>query len=112
MAIYDGETVRLKATVTDFNGASVDNTGVTGAKVSLYDPSGNYVFQNQDLTYNSVDGYWYFDWQEALPGTFTSLYVFEGSQFEVFEYGTIRVKHLKVEPSGLPTPITNDPNDP
>lgn len=111
MAIYDGETVRIKATLIDFNDQPVGPTQVTSAKVSLYDSSFNYAFQNVDLTWNSVDSYWYYDWPAALPGTWKSICTFEGPGFEAFEYGTVRVKPLKFVPTGQPTTITGQEDD-
>lgn len=106
MANYDGETVRIKVTVTDYDDTPVTGSDVSSAVIDLYDSAGNYVFRNQALTWLGSKAYWYFDWQAALPGTFTSVSTFTGANFEVFEYGTVRVKPLKVTPTGQPTPIT------
>ena len=107
MALYDGETIRIKATVTDFDGNPVTPTEISSAVVSLYDDLNNYVFQNVALSWNSTLNYFYYDWQDALPGTFTSLCVFTGFGYEVFDYGSVRVKPLKFTPTGDPTTIVN-----
>lgn len=114
MALYDGETARVKVTATDFNDKPVTDTDVVSATLLLLDTAGNYVPLSSGatpagtvaLTYDSNLAYWYYDWQNALPGTFTSIATFTGTDFEVFEYGTVRIKPLKVTPTGQPTPIT------
>ena len=105
MGVYDGDTVRITVTVLDFNGNPV--TTADTATVSLYDSAGNYVFLNEDLTYSSEYAYWYYDWQDALPGSFVPLATFTGGSYDVFEYGKIKVSPLKLTPTGNPTPITH-----
>lgn len=102
---YDGETTRIKITVDDFDDQPVTNVQVISAIVNLYDSVGNFVFTNVALTWSSVNKYWYYDWPAALPGTFLAQGVFTGAGFEVFGYGTVRVKPLKIIPTGNPTPI-------
>ena len=105
MAIYDGETSRIKVTVTDFNDEPVTSAQVVSATVSLYDTLSNYAFQDEDLTWDATEQYWYYDWQNALPGSWTSVATFTGASFEVFDYGRVRVKPKKVVPTGQPTTI-------
>lgn len=105
MTAYDGATVRIKATATDYDGNAVTSSGVTSAVVSIYDQSGNYAVTNAALTWNATTSYWYYDWQNALPGTFTAVCTFTGTNFEAFDYDTFLVSPLKVNPTGKPTPI-------
>src|ERR1700722_9191971 len=112
MTFYDGSTVRVTATVTDFDGNEVTSENAETAVVTILDTSGNYIVNNADLTWDSDESYWYYDWQSAIAGSWTALCLFAGSLFKVFNYATIRVKPLKIEPTGIRTSLTNDPNDP
>ena len=108
MAAYDGVTVRIKVVVTDFDKVAVVPSEVTTAKVSLYDDQNDYVFLDENLTYSETHSYWYFDWQDALPGSFKAICSFTGPTYNTFEYATIRVKALKFVPNdSVPTSITN-----
>lgn len=105
--LFDGNTARIKSTATDFDDQPLTNLNVISAIVNLYDNLGNYVFTNQAMTWNPTFSYWFFDWQDALPGTFTAEAVFSGSGYEVSDYGIVVVLPLRVIPTGNPTPIVN-----
>jgi hypothetical protein len=106
---YEGETVRITATVTDFDGDPIVPAEVTSAVVNLYDGSGNYVFTDTPLTYQDVGpetptAYWFYDWQDILVGSWIAQCVFTGAAYEVYEYVTVKVKAPKIAPTGLPSP--------
>lgn len=101
---YEGETIRIVATVTDFDGNVLTDTDVTSAQVNLYDGSGNYVFQNQDLTWDTTQTYWYYDWQNSLTGNWIAQCIFIGSVFEVYNYVNVKVRAPKITPTGQPAP--------
>jgi hypothetical protein len=99
---YAGETLRITATVADYDNKPILPGQVTSAQCNLYDSTGNYVFQNQDLTYSTTDSYWYFDWQNSLTGSWLAQCVFVGVNFEVYNYATVKVNAPKVIPTGQP----------
>lgn len=90
MTIYEGETIRLKAVVTDFNDVILTDTDVTLGEVGIFNISGAEVVRN-DLTWDATLAYWYYDWV-AAAGAYKAKFRFVGDAFETFEYHTIRVK--------------------
>lgn len=105
--VYDGSTARIAATALDFNGAAV-TTGVT-TSLYIYDLQGNYAVSAASLTYDSVDGYWYYDWQNALPGIWKVEVTFSGPgatpPFTTMAEGPLHVLPPPVPPTGQPTTI-------
>lgn len=107
---YAGETIRITATVSDFDGDPLVPDEVTSAVINLYDGLGNYVFEGNTLTYEPVGpetttAYWYYDWQDAALGSWVAQCVFTGVSYEVFEYVTVKVKAPKITPTGQPAVI-------
>jgi hypothetical protein len=101
---YEGETVRITATVDDYDSNPVLPADVTSAVINLYDGAGNYVFLGEVLTYDDVEAYWYYDWQTSRAGGWIAQCVFTGAEYEVFEYVTVKVKAPKIVPTGQPVP--------
>jgi hypothetical protein len=104
---YEGETIRITAQVFDYDGDAIVPAEVTSAVINLYDGTGNYVFENQVLTYQDVGpetptAYWFYDWQDSVTGKWIAQCLFIGVNYEVFEYVTVTVKARKVIPTGLP----------
>lgn len=108
MPNYAGSSVRITAVVKDYDGKPV--TTAQSATVTLLDSSGNWVFQNQPLTYNSAGvnadgttGYWYYDWLTSTidVGSFQAKATFSGAGYEVYQYGRVNVSPPKVVETGI-----------
>lgn len=104
--VYDNSTARVACTAVDFNGVAV-TAGVT-TNVNIYDLSGNYAVQNVALAYDPVDAYWFYDWQNTLPGVWKVEVTFTGggaTPFVTMAEGALHILPPPVAPTGLLTPI-------
>ena len=104
---YEGETIRITAQVFDYDGDPIVPAEVTESIINLYDGAGNYVFQNETLNYQDVDPetpepYWFYDWQDSRAGKWIAQCLFQGVNYEVFEYVTVTIKARKIIPTGQP----------
>jgi hypothetical protein len=103
---YEGETIRITAQVEDYNGEPILPSAVTTAVVNLYDGSGNYVFQDEPLTYATAEGplpgYWFYDWENTVTGGWIAQCVFTGTNYEVFNYVSVKVRAPRIVPTGQP----------
>lgn len=94
MASYEGETVRIKVTATDFDGVAITGDGTPPtATVTVYDSTGAVVF-TEALTWETTKLYWYFDWPTIVgdAGSYKVRARFIGVSYDTWEYGRLSIK--------------------
>lgn len=69
MTVFAGETIRISTTLTDFDAETAltedDVTQVTVEVSRRVDDE--VVLEETEMTYDAVDGEWYYDWNTSLP---------------------------------------------
>lgn len=91
--MYVGETVRIKSTITDFNGDALTPDSVTTAEVTIYIGATPLV---GTLTYSTTREYWFYDWdtEGMAGGSYKAKLRFVGAAYDTWEYLTIRLKAI------------------
>ena len=98
MALYAGETVRVKSEITDFNGVAITPDDVTEATITIYDTAGDVVIDAAPLTYDTTYTYWYYDWDTVVgtEGAYRAKVRFVGAAYDTWEYITVRLRRNPV----------------
>lgn len=97
MAIYAGETIRIKVTATDYDGEAITGEAATPptGTVELYDADGAQ-YLAEDLAWESTKTYWFYDWDTVTGdvGTYKirARFIGVGDVYDTWEYGRIQVK--------------------
>jgi hypothetical protein len=98
MALYVGETTRIKSTAEDFDANPITGTMSVSVKVTIWRKSdSSIVKQDETMTWDSTHKYWYYDWDTnaATPiaaGAYIAQVVYTGLGYVTWEYSTIRFK--------------------
>lgn len=98
MAKYVGETIRISATATDFDGSTaLDEGDIDDVEITIYDPDG--VEIQQDLMLWDADqSHWYYDWDTEGVDAATyrlKVRVYTGTT-ENWEFGRVQLKNSPV----------------
>lgn len=95
MALYVGETVRVKSSGTNLDESSpLTDTDVESVEVTIYDSAGDVVVGPESLTYDSTDVEWYYDWdtEGEAAGSYRAKVIYHGVTFIGWEFIRIRLR--------------------
>lgn len=100
MTKFEGETIRVKVTATDFDGEAITGNAATPpvGTIEVYDSDLALVF-DADLTWDAVLEYWYYDYQNAAAGSFKVKAKFVGATplaYETWEIARLAIKESPV----------------
>lgn len=108
--VYDGSTARIEATAVDFDGNTIVPGTINSTVVNIYDTTGNYAVTNAVLGWNPAGSYWYYDWQNALPGVWYVEVTFistGATPFTSEAQGGLHILPPPVTPTNIHTTIPN-----
>jgi hypothetical protein len=95
MALYVGETTRIKSEGTDFDGEPLTDTNVTSATLTVVLKSDlSVVVDEEDMTYDDDLEYWYYDWDTSGQdaGAYKARVTYLGATFETWEFKDFRLR--------------------
>ena len=93
MAIYSGETIRIRTSATDFEGLTLTNDDVTAAEITFYDQAGDPVHGPAVMQYDSGNVRWFYDWNTTgmSGGQYRIKVRLTGLLFDSWEYARVRL---------------------
>lgn len=94
MALYAGETTRIKSTGLDFDGTSLTNLNVNIASVVIKNKLDSTTVATANMAWDTTHAYWYYDWDTTSvdSGAYRAKVTFTGAGFSTWEYIDIRLK--------------------
>lgn len=97
MTKFEGESIRLRVTATDYDGNAITGDVATPpvGTIELYDTLDVLVLSG-DLTWDATLNYWYYDIASAPAGSFQVKAMFTGTTYQTWEYAKLKIKENPV----------------